>query len=98
MPRSSFRIWKFLLRTGVKLSPDGFYKLTGIFGHSTTFGYLQVPKAKLKKVINRGGSLKEPYLSRLAYFMCKQRINSSLSNAELVILGLTKMLNESNSS
>ena len=98
MPRTFFQIWKFLLRTGVKLSPDGFYKLTGIFGHSTTFGYLQVPKAKIKEIINSNGSLKEFYLSRLADFMCKQRINSSLSNAELVILGLTKLLNESNSS
>lgn len=92
---SPFQIWKFLLRTGVKLYPDGFYKLSGVFGHSATFGRLKVSKKKMKKVTSRTGTLKRCFLNELAYFMCKERVSSPLRNSELVILGLTKLLNES---
>jgi hypothetical protein len=96
---SVVKIWKILLKAGIRLYPDGFYRLNGIFGHSVTFGYLSITKEKMKMIRNHDGSLREPFLDLLAWFMCKQRPKMlSFSNGELVILGLTNLITSESSS
>lgn len=96
---SAVKIWKILLKADIRLYLDGFYRLTGIFGHSVTFGHLSITKEKMKRIRNRDGSLREPFLDKLARFMCKQRPKMpSFSSSELVTLGLTRLITSESSS
>lgn len=93
---SAFKIWRFLLQTGVKLDSDGYYRLSGVFGHSVTFGRLRIEKEGIREIRSRDGSLKQPFLDKLARFVRDERNSMSpLSNAEIVIIGLNNILRKS---
>ena len=90
---SVVKIWKFILKADIRVCPEGFYRLSGILGHSVTFGHLPITKDKVNSIRNSCGSLREPLLHELAWFMCKQRPKmASFSNSELVILGLSRLI------
>lgn len=90
---SVVKVWKILLKADVRLYPDGFYRLKGIFGDSVAFGHLSITRENIKIVRNHDGSLKEHFLDKLARFMSKNRPKMpSLSNSELVILGLSRLI------
>ena len=95
---SEIDLWKVALKRGVHVYPDGFYRLKGIFGHSSTFGKIKVDLKKLQEILDENGSIKEPWLTRLAYFMKNQRSQivscNGWGNQVLVIIGITKILTE----
>ena len=95
---SEIDVWKIALKRGVHVYPDGFYRLNGIFGHSVTFGKIKVDLKKLQEILDENGSIKEPWLTRLAYFMKNQRSQTDSyngwGNQVLVIIGIMKILTE----
>lgn len=96
---SELDIWKRLLKSDVYLYPDGFYRLSGIFGHSATFGFLKINKNLIQMIRNKDGSIKEPWLTELAHFMKSQRSkrdqHDTWDNHVLVIVGIMKILTQS---
>lgn len=101
-PLSEIDVWKRLLEANVRLYPDGFYRLNGIFGHSTTFGYLKATKKEIQEIRNADGTIKEPLLIKLAYFMKSRRSRDReliiCDNNVLVVLGIMRIIEEANMS
>lgn len=98
---SEVDVWKILLRRYVRLYPDGFYNLNGIFGQSVTFGFIKIHAEELQAITDKYGSIKEPWLTKLAYFMKSKRSKSDFpycGNHVLVILGIMKLITEAKTS
>lgn len=97
---SEIDVWKRSLKIDVYIYPDGFYRLTGIFGQSATFGSLKATRQEIQAVRNANGTIKEPWLTRLAYFMRNRRSRDSdliiCDNNDLVVLGIMKLITEAN--
>jgi hypothetical protein len=94
--RFEIDVWKRVLKTGVRIYPDGFYRLTGILSRSTTFGRLKATKQEIQVLCNANGSIKEPWLTRLAHFMrnCRSRDSVISDNHVLVVLGIMYLIKE----
>jgi len=93
-------VWNKLLKTNVRIYPDGFYRLNGkIFSESVTFGDLKVKEEEVQAICDEDGSIKEPWLSRLSYFMKNRASRNDLAicdNHVLVVLGIMKIITEAN--
>lgn len=98
---STADVWKILLKRGVRLYPDGFYRLSGIFGRSVTFGFLKAGAEEVQAIRDKDCSIKEPWLSELAYFMKKRGSSDSdliiCDNQVLVVLGIERLVLEAGS-
>lgn len=91
-------VWKALLKIGVHLYPDGFYRLSGIFGRSVTFGFLKASAEEVQAIRHKDNSIRGPWLTELAYFMKNRRSRNSdliiCDNQVLVVLGIEKLISE----
>lgn len=92
-------VWKVLLKIGVRLYPDGFYRLSGIFGHSVTFGFLKASVKEVQAISDKDFSIREPWITELAHFMKMRRSRNSdfiiCDNQVLVVLGIERLVSES---
>lgn len=90
-------VWRKLIRDHVRLYRDGLLKLDGCFGHSVTFTLLKLPEDKIKSATRQNGQLKKDFTRKLAEFMARNRSKSNLSNMQLIICGITRILSENTS-